>query len=70
MQQMFKYREATERRGQKATIIESAEWALNACKINGKSLDIDADTLKRYYIKIGGDDFFYLAEELEGQIGI
>ncbi|MBT9096401.1 hypothetical protein KFZ76_01590 [Methylovulum psychrotolerans] len=53
---MFLHRMATKNRGEPSTLMESAEWVSNSWKINGES--IDADTLKRYYTEIGGDDFF------------
>jgi len=53
---MYLYRIAAKSRGESLTLMELAEWVSNNWNINGETMD--ADTLKRYYTEIGGDDFF------------
>jgi hypothetical protein len=56
LNQMYLYRIAAKSRGESLTLMELAEWVSNNWNINGETMD--ADTLKRYYNEIGGDDFF------------
>ncbi len=68
LNQMYLYRVAAKNRGESPTLMESAEWVSNHWNINGETMD--AETLKRYYTEVGGDEFFtnqaYVIEKYMG----
>jgi len=67
--QMCLYRLSAKNRGESCTLIGAAAWVSDNWRINGESMD--ADTLKRYYTEIGGDDFFInKAQAFEKSMGI